>query len=122
VDQAKALPLYEKLVATHAGIELKGATIPYTSLNGHMTSALHKDGTVALRLPSPMRETFLKKYRTTLVKQYGVVQREYVVVPDALLVKTSELKPYFAASVGYVATLKPKPTGKRPKPKKRVSR
>jgi hypothetical protein len=35
-----------------------------------------------------------------------------VVVPDALLAKTSELKPFFAASYAYVAALKPKADGK----------
>ena len=37
--------------------------MPYTSLNGHMFSVLHKDGSVALRLPAAEREAFLKKYR-----------------------------------------------------------
>ena len=110
---AEALELYEKLVATNPGVERKGDTMPYTSLNGHMFSALHKDGTVALRLPEGERETFLKKYRTTLASHYGVVQPEYVVVPDTLLGKTRELKPYFAASYAYVASLKPKPTTKK---------
>ncbi len=32
------MALYEKLVSTIPGIELKGATMPYTSFNGHMFS------------------------------------------------------------------------------------
>jgi hypothetical protein len=75
-----------------------------------MFSALHKDGTVALRLPEEERTTFLKKYRTTLASHYGVAQPEYVVVPDSLLGKTKELKPYFDVSHAYVASLKPKAT------------
>ena len=31
--------LYEKVVATVPGVERKGATIPYTSLNGHMLAS-----------------------------------------------------------------------------------
>ena len=31
---------YEALVATKQGVKRKGATIPYTSLNGHMYSCL----------------------------------------------------------------------------------
>jgi|SRR5215471_3372078 len=108
-----ALALYDALIATRPGVDRKGDTVPYTSLNGHMFSALHKDGTVALRLPEAKRETFLKKYRTTLASHYGVVQPEYVVVPDALLAKTRELAPFFAASYEYVAALKPKPAGKK---------
>ena len=114
MERTVAQALYEKLVATNPRVERKGDTVPYTSLNGHMFSALHKDGTVALRLPSPGRESFLKKYKTALAAHYGVVQPEYVVVPDRLLARTAELKPYFDASLAYVATLKPKPTKKKP--------
>jgi hypothetical protein len=110
MDYASALALYEKLVATNTRVERKGDTVPYTSLNGNMQSALHKDGTVALRLPSPEREAFLKKYKTALAAHYGVVQPEYVAVPDNLLAKTAELKPYFSISVAYVGALKPKAT------------
>jgi hypothetical protein len=38
------LALYEKLVATNPGVERKGATMPYTSVNGHMFSLLTKEG------------------------------------------------------------------------------
>jgi hypothetical protein len=110
---ADKLALYEKLVSTLPSVQRKGATVPYTSINGHMFSYLSKTGTLALRLPEDTRELFLKKYKTTLCKQYGVVQKEYVEVPDALLKKTSELKDYFALSFAYVGTLKPKPTTRK---------
>ncbi len=107
---ADKLALYEKLVATLPGVDRKGATVPYTSLNGHMFSYLTKEGRLALRLPAPERDEFLKKYKTSLCEQYGVVQKEYVVVPDGLLKKTAELTPFFALSCSYVGSLKPKPT------------
>ena len=110
---ADKLELYEKLVATLPGVKRKGATVPYTSVNGHMFSYLSKTGTLALRLPSETRDAFLKKYKTTLCKQYGVVQKEYVEVPDALLKKTSDLKAFFAQSFDYVSSLKPKPTSRK---------
>ena len=112
---AKKLELYteEKLVATNPDVTRKGDTVPYTSLNGNMSSYLGKTGELALRLPSGPREAFLKKYRTTLCKLYGVVQVEYVMVPDALLKKTAELKPFFDQSVAYVKALKPKPPKKQ---------
>src|SRR5437764_10683638 len=106
------LELYEKLVSTNPKIERKGATVPYTSLNGHMFSYLSKAGKLALRLPAPKREAFLKKYKAKLCEAYGVVQPEYVEVPDALLAKTAELKKYFDASYKYVSSLKPKPSKK----------
>ena len=107
------LELYEKLVATNPDVERKGATHPYTSLNGHMFSYLHPSGRVALRLPEEEREKFLKKYKTNLFEAYGVVQQEYVTVPDALLKNTKELQKYFELSYRYVRTLKPKPSKKK---------
>lgn len=107
------LVLYEKLVATNPSIERKGATMPYTSMNGNMFTFLSKTGTVALRLPEVEREKFLKKYKTKLSEQYGTVMKEYVDVPDALLKKTREINKYFDMSVTYAESLKPKPTKKK---------
>lgn len=109
--------LYEKLVATVPGVERKGDTIPYTSLNGNMWSYLSKEGVLALRLPDGAREAFIETYDTRLCRQYGIVQKEYVEVPAALLAKTSELKKHFAASFAYARTLKPKPTARASKKK-----
>jgi hypothetical protein len=112
-DYGENLKLYDKLVATNPLVQRKGATVPYTSLNGHMFSYLAKSGELALRLPAGVRETFLKKYKTTLCAQYGIVQKEYVMVPGTLLKKTRELKTYFDLSYAYVGSLKAKPTKKR---------
>jgi hypothetical protein len=103
------LEQYDKLVRTSPGVERKGDTVPYTSLNGNMFSYLHASAGLALRLPEAEREKFLAKYKTKLFDAYGVVQKEYVVVPDALLAKAAELKPYFKMSFEYAKTLKPKP-------------
>src|SRR5947208_16100084 len=99
---AESLELYEKLVATNPDVERKGAANPYTSLNGHMFSYLHPSGSMALRLPEREREDFLKKHKTKLFEAYGVVQKEYVTVPDSLLRNTKELEKYFEVSYRYV--------------------
>ena len=109
------LALYEKLVATLPGVERKGDTIPYTSVNGHMFSNLTKANKLSLRLPDALRAEFLAKYKTTLSEEYGIVRPEYVVVPDTLLAKTAELAPYFATSYGWVKSMTPKPTTKKKK-------
>jgi hypothetical protein len=105
---ADKLALYEKLIGTNPAIQRKGAANPYTSLNGHMFSRLDPSGKMALRLPAEDREKFLKKYRSKLFQSYGVVQKEYVEVPDRLLSNTRALQQYFDLSVRYVQTLKPK--------------
>jgi hypothetical protein len=113
---SEPLAWYDQLVATIANVERKGATVPYTSWNGHMFSYLTSDGTLALRLPAEARAEFLERYHTGLVEAYGVVQKEYVVVPTALLKQTQEIHRYFQISFDYVNTLRPKPQkpGKSP--------
>ena len=116
---ADKLQLFEKLVATNPRVELKGATMPYTSMNGHMFCFLTKAGTLALRLPADEREAFLRKYKTQLCVQHGRVMQEYVDVPDALFKQTRELQAYFNSSVAYVGSLKPKPTTRKKKTAKK---
>ena len=73
-----------------------------------MYSYLSKDGFVALRLDEVTRNELMKKYKATLALSYGIIQKEYVHVPDSLLVKTNELKYYFNKSYEYASSLKPK--------------
>ena len=77
-----------------------------------MFSYLGKSGLMALRLPEGERIAFLKKYKTTLYHAYGIIQKEYVTVPESLLKNTKELKKYLDISYEYVKSLKPKPTRK----------
>ena len=104
------LDQYERLVATLPGVERKGKTVPYTSVNGHMFSFLTPTGSLALRLPTGDREAFIDRFATGLHEAHGTVLKEYVSVPDELFANTVEAAPYLAASHAYVASLKPKPT------------
>ena len=110
---ADKVELYDKLIATHPGIERRGANNPYTSLNGNMFTLLNPPGNLAIRLPEAEREKFIKKYKTKLFEAYGVVMKEYVAVPDSLLPKTRELAKYLVLSYEYAKTLKPKATTRR---------
>lgn len=109
---ADKVALYEKLVALFPDVERKGASMPYTSLNGNMFSFLSAEGSMGLRLPAAEREAFLKKHKAQLFEAHGTILKEYVTIPEALLRKTSELKRYFETSLAYARTLKPKPTKK----------
>jgi len=109
----ESVALYEALLATNPKIIRKGATMPYTSVNGNMCSLLTPDGTLALRLPAAEREVFLKRYETMLCVQYGAVMKEYVSVPASLLRNTRSLAKYLDISYRYACSLKPKPTTKR---------
>ena len=110
------LALYEKLIATDPTIERKGVTIPYTSTNGKMFTYLSPTGDLRLRLPDDEREAFLKKYRTKLATSNGVVMKDFVAVPPALLARTALLRPYLGMSRAYAARLGSKRGTKRAAP------
>jgi hypothetical protein len=108
IGPAKSLTLYERLVEATPGVERKGATMPYTSRNGHMFSFLDPTGSMALRLPPDARQEFIAQYQTRLAEQHGHTMKEYVVVPDGLLDRTDDLAAWLARSQDWIGTLKPK--------------
>ena len=115
---AETVELYDRLVARLGDVERKGATMPYTSVNGNMFSYLDASGSMALRLPPDARAAFIAEFGTHLHEAYGIVQKEYVTVPAAVLADVGRLLPWFEASQRYAVGLRPKPT-KRLSPKGR---
>lgn len=107
------LSQYDALVATYPDIKRKGKANPYTSVNGHMTSFLMKEGHLALRMSKTDQAAFVEKHKTEPCISYNTVMKEYVVVPDEILHSLDEVKVYFEMSYGYVSGLKPKPTRKK---------
>jgi len=108
-----AVRLYDELIATHPEVERKGASSPYTSVNGNMFTILSADGTLGLRLAGADRAAFIAAYGTGLYQAHGTVMKEYVAVPPQLLARTAELAAYLAKSYDYAKSLKPKPTTRR---------
>lgn len=103
------LEAYERLVASQLGLERKGASLPYTSINGHMSSFV--DGTgVAIRLTATDRAAFIERFGSRLHEAHGTIMKEFVTVPDALLDDLAALQPWFTKSRAHVASLRPKTT------------
>jgi hypothetical protein len=107
------LAAYDRLIATVPDVARKGASMPYTSVNGNMFSYLFGAGSLALRLPPADRDVFLARFETHLHEAHGTIQKEYVDVPDALLDDLGQLETWFAASHSYASGLKPKQTTRR---------
>lgn len=103
---------YDRLIATVPGIERKGATLPYTSINGNMFSFVDSSG-LALRLSPEDRAAFITEFDAVLHEAHGHVMKEYVTVPQPILDETSRLAPWFARSSTYASALKRKPTTRR---------
>jgi hypothetical protein len=105
---ADRLTLYEELVASIEGVERKGAANPYTSRNGYMTSFIDKAGEVSLRLSRADQAEFIESYATRIPVQYGRNMPDFAVVPNDLLERQDELRPWFVRSWEFVGTLDPK--------------
>jgi hypothetical protein len=112
-NRSEAVAAYDRLVATQPSAERKGRTLPYTSMNGNMFSFLTDTGSLALHLAATDRVTFIERYGSGPHEAHGSVMKEYVTVPAPLLLDTPQLAPWFALSVAYAATLKPKPTTRK---------
>jgi len=105
---ADRLTLYDELVASVEGIDRKGAANPYTSRNGYMTSFIDKAGEVSLRLSRADQAEFIESYDTRIPVQYGKNMPDFAVVPNDLLERQDELRPWFVRSWEFVGTLDPK--------------
>jgi hypothetical protein len=105
---ADRLARYEALVASVEGVECKGAANPYTSRNGHMTSFIDKAGEVSIRLDKADRAEFIQQYDSRTPVQYGKQMPQFVIVPDDLLERPDELRPWFERSWAWVGTLDPR--------------
>ncbi len=105
---ADKLERYEALVASVEGVERKGAANPYTSRNGYMTSFIDREGEVSIRLDKADRAEFIQHYDSRTPVQYGKQMPEFVVVPDDVLERPAELRPWFERSWAWVGTLEPK--------------
>ena len=106
----EVLARYDAILATRTDVARKGATMPYTSINGNMFSFLTPEGTLALRLSPADRARFLVQHPDATVEQHGRLLKEYVAVPDELFARTDALAKLFGLAADHVASLPPKPT------------
>ena len=102
------LKTYDALIARCPRFERKGKTMPYTSANGHMFSALNKAGEIGMRFSKEVQEKYMKQLNTTLFKSYGAVMNGYILIPEEMLNDLDSLAPLLDESFDYVMSLDPK--------------
>jgi hypothetical protein len=108
------LEVYRQMVAAVPEAEVKGDTMPYTSLNGNMYSSVSKANQIGVRLRAEEREAFLREHGTTLYESIpGYIQKEDVAVPESMFGDPDALAALFRASHAYAASLKPKATKRK---------
>ena len=102
------LNIYYKLIEKFPRFIRKCKTMPYTSANGYMFSALNKAGEIGIRFSKEVQEKYMKELKTTIYKSYGAVMRGYILIPDAMLEDLGKLAVLLNESYDYVMTLEPK--------------
>lgn len=114
------LAQYDLVVSKVPGMERKGGvSLPYTSMKGNMYTMMRKDGVLGIRLGKNDREDFIEALNTVPFENYGSQIREYVEVPDSILMDTELMLKYMKMSHEYAKTLKPKATKKSAKNEKK---
>lgn len=107
--------LYAAAVAATEGCELKGATMPYTSINGNMYSFLGKNGVVAIRLGEAERVKLGQSGGEPYVHESGAAMKEYMSLPSSILADGKSAAGWLTRSLAFAATLKPKATARSKK-------
>lgn len=112
---AETVAAYLRAVEATPGVEIKeGFGAPYTAINGNMYSMLAKrTGELGIRLGKEDFAAFMAKYDKPFNSGPWSPPREYVGVPEELLLDTKELSKWLEKSLAYTKTLKPKPTKKK---------
>lgn len=108
MDSEAVLKIYNEVVATNPNFERKGKTVPYTSANGHMFSFINKDGDLGIRLSKDATAEFDKNFGAQPFKSHGATMREYVLIPESLLMDMDSLGTYLQKGFEHVMSLPPK--------------
>ena len=108
----KSISQYGLIISKLPSIERKGASTPYTSMNGNMYSMMRNDGALGIRLSKEDRDYFMEKYQAIPFENYGSMIKEYVEVPANVLLDTDTMIHFMKLSYEYAKTLKHKATKK----------
>jgi len=106
----KQLNQYDYIISLVPEMVRRGVSMPYTSMNGNMYTILRKDGALGLRLSKEQGIMFMATHDAVIFENYGAKMKEYVEVPDQVLMDTEVMVTYLSMSHAYAKTLKPKPT------------
>lgn len=109
----KQLKQFDLVVSMIPEIERKGKGSPYTSMNGNMYTMMRKDGVLGIRLSKEDRIKFMEEHGSEPFENYGSMIKDYVTVPDQVLMNTDLMVAYLKRSHEYTKTLPKKATTKK---------
>lgn len=104
------LAAFDLMISSVKGVERKGATMPYVSINGNMYGMINKADQIGIRLSDSDREAFMLAGGKPFEGIPGFVNKEYGGITAEMLSNKKLLQTWFRLSHAYAAKLKPKPT------------
>ena len=108
MDRAEKRAVYKEAVSRCDGFELRGKTVPYTAVHGHMFSQLNQDGELGIRFPEEVLDERIAELGTGPFTSYGAVMNGYARMPDDLWDDPDALTRWLTESFEYASTLAPK--------------
>jgi len=109
------IDLFAGVMPGPPAVQRKMFGYPAGFINGNMFMGLFQNDMI-LRLPEPQRAEFLKRGGARIFELMpGRPMREYVAVPPRLLTDKKELAAWISKALDYGSSLKPKPSGNKPK-------
>lgn len=112
LDRNDVIAVYDRLLADHPHLTRKGKATAFTAINGNMFSFVGPDSEMCIRLSERDIEVYGQSHDARPVIRYNSVMKGYVAIPRELLEDKAGLADWFAKSVAFAQTLKPKATRK----------
>ena len=108
MSRDEVLELYLKAINKCAAFEMKGKTMPYTSVNGHMFSQVNKQDQLGIRFSKERQLEYLTEWASDYFYSYGAKMKGYVRVPESVLKNTERLANVLQESFEYFSELEAK--------------
>ncbi|MEM8881755.1 MAG: TfoX/Sxy family protein [Pseudomonadota bacterium] len=112
MKRSEILDAYRRVANAVGGLDVKGAKMPYTAVNGNMFSFVDDQDRLCLRFSEDRKAELNAIHGTTDVVQYGAVMRGYVALTEHVVADAEKLRALFHEAYEHALTLKPKPTKK----------
>jgi TfoX/Sxy family transcriptional regulator of competence genes len=104
------LEAFDTMIAAVTGVERKGRTMPYVSINGNMFGMINHASAIGLRLSDRDKPAFVLAGATPFEGTPGYINKDYLSVPASLFGDAKALQTWFRLSYNYASKLTPKPT------------
>ena len=96
----EVLKAFDTMIAAVKGVERKGTTMPYCSINGNMYAMISKADIIGIRLNDNDLKAFLLVGGRPFEGVPGFVSKEYGAVPAAMMADAKLMQTWFRLSFG----------------------